>query len=307
VENNTNINNKRAEEKPKKRVLSFDHFSELLKEIPKPPEHIYTIGNFPTDEETIFLGVVGTRKLSHYGKDVCEKIIGGLAGHNIVIVSGLALGIDAIAHQSALKHNIKTIAVPGSGLDEKVLHPRTNINLSREIIQKGGCLLSEFPWDMSAAKHTFPQRNRIIAGLSHGTLVIEAPERSGALITSRYALEFNREVFSVPGSIFSENSKGTNKLIKSGAIPVSSAEDILETFNLLDDENENPPADGQNQKTLFEMSPVEEKIFIAISEPILKDNLLRKLNMPINEANSIITMMQIKGIIKESGGEIFRK
>lgn len=281
-----------------KKTLKPKNFPALLKEIPACPNEIYLIGDVPS-EDAVYLAVVGTRKFSNYGKDACEKIISGLKGFNFVIVSGLALGIDSFAHMSAIKNNLKTIAVPGSGLSDKVLHPRSNLKLSKEIVHSGGCLLSEFPWDMPAAIHTFPQRNRIIAGLSRGTLVIEAPERSGALITANFALEFNREVFAVPGSIFNENSKGANKLIKMGAIPVSSAEDILDAFDI--------PHERENLKlNLLSLSPIEQKILSALTDPTQKDDLIRKIAMPAMEINPILTKMQIDGIIKEANGEIYR-
>jgi len=250
-------------------------------------------------DDAIYLAVVGTRKFSGYGKEACEKIISGLKGYNIIIVSGLALGIDAIAHQAAIDAGLKTIAIPGSGLDFSVLHPRTNHRLAKEIVENGGALLSEFEWEQSAAIHTFPQRNRIIAGISQGTLVIEAPERSGALITANFALDFNRDVFSVPGSIFNENSKRTNKLLKMGAVPVTSAEDILDAFDLA--------REGENLKLNFEtqnLSPIETKIISALNEPISKDDLIRKLKIPAIEINSALTMMQLNGLIKETAGEI---
>ena len=174
-----------------RKVLKSKNFPALLKEIPSPPEELYLIGELPS-EEALFLGVVGSRKFSNYGKESCEKIISGLKNsfREIIIVSGMAIGIDGIAHKAALQNNLKTVAIPGSGLDDKVLHPRSNIQLSKEIVEKGGCLLSEFPWDMPAGVHTFPQRNRIIAGLSHGVLIIEAAEKSGDLITANLALEY---------------------------------------------------------------------------------------------------------------------
>lgn len=288
-----------------RKSLKIEEFPELLKEIPSPPEEIYLIGEFPS-ENSLFLAVVGTRKFSNYGKEACERIIGGLARQSekeIVIVSGLALGIDSFAHMSALKNNLKTIAVPGSGLDDKVLHPRSNLKLSKEIVHSGGCLLSEFPWDMPAAVHTFPRRNRIIAGLSQAVLVIEAPEKSGALITARLAIDFNRDVFAVPGSIFSENSKGVNRLIKMGAAPVVSGEDILEAFGI---EISLPHLQAGERNMRFNFSPVEEMIFSAITEPISKDDLIRKVAMPAEKINPILTMMEISGIIKETNGEIYR-
>jgi len=190
-----------------RKILKPNQYPAGLREIPKVPEEMYLIGEMPdsasgepSSAEYIYLAVVGTRKFSGYGKEACEKIIGGLAGYPFAIVSGLALGIDAIAHRAALDAGLKTIAIPGSGLDFSVLHPRTNHRLAKEIIESGGALLSEFDWEEPAGLHTFPQRNRIIAGISRATLVVEAPERSGALITANFALDFNRDVFAVPGS-----------------------------------------------------------------------------------------------------------
>ncbi len=282
-----------------RKVLKQKQFPKLLKEIHLPPKELYVIGELPS-EDAVWLAVVGTRRFSTYGKEACEKLINGLRGYNFVIVSGLALGIDSIAHQAALANNLITIAVPGSGLDEKVLHPHSHKKLARKIVEAGGALLSEFEWEMPASIHTFPQRNRIIAGLCKGALIVEAPEKSGALITANFALEFNREVFAVPGSIFSEKSKGTNKLIKMGAVPVSSSEDILEIFDI--------PYKKENLKLELSLplSPLEKKVFSSISEPITKDDLIRKLGMSATELNSILSMLQLNGIIKESGGEIYR-
>ncbi|MFA4890275.1 MAG: DNA-processing protein DprA [Candidatus Paceibacterota bacterium] len=279
-----------------RKTLKQNQFPALLKEIPSPPKDLYVIGELPS-EDLIWLAVVGTRKFSNYGKEVCEKIIEGLRGYGFVIVSGLALGIDSIAHRAAIENNLPTIAVPGSGLDEKVLHPHSHKKLAEDIVSAGGALVSEFPWDYPAGLHTFPQRNRIIAGLCRGTLVIEAPEKSGALITANFSLDFNRDVFAVPGSIFQENSKGTNKLIKMGAIPVTSADDILDAFDIV--------REGENLKLdLQSLSPLEQKIMEALTDPMSKDELIRKLDLPAHEISPALSMMQLNGYIKESGGEI---
>ena len=282
-----------------RKILKPKDFPALLKQIPDPPKLLYIEGELPPDD-AIYLAVVGARKFTTYGKEACEKIIGGLNNKNrqIVIVSGLAIGIDGIAHKTALKNGLKTIAIPGSGLDSNVLHPSSNLKLSKEILENGGCLISELDWGMPAGMHTFPSRNRIIAGMSHATLVIEAAEKSGTLITADLATQYNRDVFAVPGSIFSQNSTGTNKLIKAGAAVITSAEDIFDAFGL--------PKEKENLKLNLFLEPNEEKIYSLLVEPIDRDELLRNSGLPSAKANAVISMMVIKGLIKESGGEVFR-
>lgn len=206
-------------------------------EIPHVPKQLRIIGTLPPDEHKI-LCVVGSRKYSRYGKEVCEKLVSGLAGYPITIVSGLAHGIDAIAHRSALVAGITTIAVPGSGLDANTLYPRTHVALAEKILSAGGCLLSEYPDHLRAAPWMFPQRNRIMVGLSHAVLVIEASHKSGTMITARLATDYNRDVLAVPGSIFSTQSEGPHALLKLGATPITSAHDILEClgFEIKDEE-----------------------------------------------------------------------
>mgnify|MGYP001575377984 FL=1 len=282
-----------------RKILKPKDFPALLKQIPDQPELLYMEGELPP-EDAIYLAVVGARRFTTYGKEACEKIIGGLNNkiRQFVIVSGLAIGIDGIAHKAALKSGLKTIAIPGSGLDDKVLHPSSNRKLSKEIVESGGCLISELDWEMPAGMHTFPSRNRIIAGISHATLVIEAGEKSGTLITADLATQYNRDVFAVPGSIFSQNSIGTNRLIKAGAALITSAEDIFDAFGL--------PREKENLKLNLALEPNEEKIYSLLAEPTGRDELIRKTGLPPAKANSVISMMVLNGLIKESGGEIFR-
>jgi DNA processing protein len=206
------------------------NYPKLLKEIYAPPALLYIRGNLKPDNE-FSLGIVGTRKLSSYGRQITPLITADLAQAGLVIVSGLAKGIDTLAHQATLKVKGHTVAVLGSGIDKKNIYPSINRRLAEEISQNGA-LVSEFPIGTQPSAQNFPQRNRIISGLSLGILVIEAPEKSGALITAKDALEQNRDIFAVPGHIFSPNSLGPHNLIKMGAKLVSQANDILEELNL---------------------------------------------------------------------------
>ncbi|HOM33444.1 MAG TPA: DNA-processing protein DprA [Candidatus Paceibacterota bacterium] len=181
-------------------------------------------------QNNILLAIVGSRCATNYGKLVIDKIIKELAPYNFTIVSGLALGIDTFSHQFAIKYHLKTVAVLGSGLD--IIYPASNQNLYKSIIEKGGCIVSEYPLHIKPQEFRFPQRNRIISGLSSGILVVEARDKSGSLITARLGLEQNREIFAIPNSIFAKNSEGANKLIQQGAKLVLKGADILEEFNI---------------------------------------------------------------------------
>jgi DNA processing protein len=211
------------------RTLSSEEFPEWIKEIPQPPQTLYVRGALPTSQH-IYLCVVGSRKHTSYGKEICQKLIRGLKGYPIVIVSGLAIGIDTIAHETAIDAGLKTIAFPGSGLDDSVIYPRSNLKLAHDIIEMGGCLLSESEPLFKAEIYSFPKRNRLMAGMSHAVLIIEAQEESGTLITARMALDYNRDVLAVPGSILSPNSKGSNELIRQGATPITNSSELLEAL-----------------------------------------------------------------------------
>ena len=280
------------------KLLQPEEFPPLLREIADPPAELYLEGELPATE-LVWLTIVGSRKFSHYGREVCDKIVSELAGYPLVIVSGLALGIDTLAHEAALAAGLKTIAVPGSGLDRSVLHPHSNRRLADKIVTAGGALLSEFPPTMPAGLHTFPRRNRLMAGLAKATLIIEAGERSGTLITARLALEYGRDVFAVPGSIFSLNSTGTNRLIKQGAAAITSGTDVLEALGFAPEENIRP------KLNFDELTPVEKKLVDLLTvEGLPRDELIHQLNLSVSETNALIAVLEIKGIIKETYGEI---
>lgn len=279
-------------------TLTKKQFPPLLSEIPDAPKQLYYRGTLPDWNANKFLCIVGSRKYSGYGKEVCEQLIAGLSGYPVVVVSGLALGIDSIAHKAALKAGLKTIAVPGSGLDWNVLYPASHINLAKEIINAGGALLSEFAHDFKATPYSFPQRNRIMAGMSHAILVIEAEKKSGTLITSRLGTEYNRDVLTVPGSIFSAGSSGPHMLIRLGATPITSPAELLEALGFKKDEKETTKRDysqcSSNEKALLEL----------LAEPLTRDELIHRSGMNASEANSTLSILEIKGFIKESLGEI---
>jgi len=278
--------------------LKFEEFPKALLEIPQPPKNLYIRGKLP-DSDLIYLAVVGSRRYTSYGKDICQKLIRGLKNYPIVIVSGLAMGIDSIAHKTAIEVGLPTIAFPGSGLDNNVLYPRSNIKLAEEIIKNGGCLISEFEPDFISTLYSFPQRNRLMAGISRAVLIIEATEKSGSLITARMALDYNRDVLAVPGSAFSLNSEGTNWLIKQGAIPITTSNDILEALGF-----EIERLKQSDKEKYANCSEDELKIIELLNEPVERDELIRKSKMKTAEANALLSIMELKELIKEENGEI---
>jgi DNA processing protein len=277
-------------------ILETNIIPKRLKEIPDYPKKIFIRGKMP-DENFKWLSVVGSRKYSPYGKQVVEKLIKSLRGLPIVIVSGLAIGIDSLAHESALEVGLPCVGVPGSGIDDKVLYPALSKNLAQKIIKNGGCLFSEFEPNFKATTWSFPRRNRIMAGLSDAVLVIEAEIKSGTLITSKLATDYNRNVLTVPGSIFSTNSEGPNMLIKLGATPITNENDLKEALGF-NSEKQNFKKDYSN------CSEDELKIIKLLKDPLEKDTLIEISEMNIGKINSIISILEIKGIIKEEMGEI---
>ncbi len=275
--------------------LAPSEFPSLLREIPGAPKQLHVRGELPS-YDLHWLAVVGSRALTSYGKHVIEYLIEGLRGYPIVIVSGLAYGADAEAHKAAIRAGLPTVAVPGSGLDWDVLYPRANVGLAKEILKSGGALLSEFKPDMKATDYTFPQRNRVMAGLCKATLIIEAKEKSGSLITARLAADFNRDVLVVPGQIFSPESKGTHQFLRLGATAVTSPEDILQALGIT--------ARDTTTTLRTDVSDEEMRVLTTIATPLSRDELLRELDMEIQEANILLSMMEIKGLIVEELGVV---
>ncbi len=281
-------------------TIKNERYPKLLKEIYAPPILLYYKGEFSSAKDEFALAIVGTRKFSNYAQQVAPQITHELAQAGLVIVSGLALGIDALAHESCVEAGGRTIAVLGSGLDKQSIYPSYNRHLADKILANGGLLLSEFPIGTQPLKHNFPQRNRIVAGLSLGSLIIEAPEKSGALITARYSLEENREVFAVPGSIYNKNSFGSNNLIKQGAKMVTCAKDVLEALDLSLVKN------FVETKQISPDSPEEEKVLEYLShDPLHVDNLVKQTGLDIKTLNSTLTLMEMKGKIKNLGGMMY--
>lgn len=272
--------------------LPTESFPPLLQQIPQPPQQLYYRGELPPPNLKLIV-IVGSRKYSTYGKQVVEHLIAGLAPYDIGIVSGLALGIDSLAHEAALRHNLYTLAVPGSGLDTRVLYPASHKPLARRILESGGGLLSEFAPDFRATMWSFAQRNRIMAGLSQATLVIEAGEKSGTLITARMAADYNRELLVVPGSIFSSNSAGAHQFLKLGATPVTHAHDILYALGIDPHAPQKPKAFAAREP----LTPEEQKVLAVLFEPTDKDTLIRKAQLQTQEANSLLMQMELKGLI----------
>lgn len=287
------------------RKLSKNMLPEQLLEIPQPPSEMYIAGDLP--DTHIYVSVVGSRRYTDYGAQCCRDLILGLSGKPVAIVSGLAYGIDQIAHRAAIDAKLPTVAIPGSGLDPSALYPRGHTQLAEEILYNGGCLLSELEPNEKAAPWTFPQRNRIMAGIARAVLVIEAEEKSGTLITARLATEYNRDVLAVPGSIYSATSAGTNFLLRQGATPITCANDLLQALGLLEESKMLPFGKSDSKKsdlaTRTDISTEEQEIInLLLISPISRDEIAIKLKRKIYEISALISILEIKGVIEEKLG-----
>ncbi len=280
------------------KLLSPQDFPPLLREIPGAPKRLHVRGTLPSFERP-WLAVVGSRAITPYGRQVCKHLIEGLRGYPVVIVSGLAYGVDAEAHKAALEVELPTVAVPGSGLDWDVLYPRANVGLAREILKAGGALVSEEEPETKAADYTFPKRNRIMAGMCRAVLIIEAKEKSGSLITAKLTVEYNRDLLVVPGSIFSAESKGTHQFLRLGATAVTSPEDILVALGI---------AKRDDAETLAslraDLSEDELRVIEILNAPLSRDELIQALELPITDANVLLSTMEIKGLLVEELGVV---
>ncbi len=282
--------------------LGKESFPKLLSQIHDPPKQLYCRGNISLLNSSCF-AVVGTRKLTNYGKETAQQIARDLANNGFTIVSGLALGIDAIAHQATIDCGGKTIAVLGGGASDKNIGPRTNFHLAQSILKNDGLLVSEYSDQESIRAFNFAVRDRIISGLSLGVLVIEADEKSGALITAKCALDQNRDVFAVPGSVLSPKSAGPNALIQSGAKLVMNAYDIINEYH------ENLQLFPENKKVGLTKNPTEKKIVGLLSDHgiLFVDDIIRRSGMETSAISVSLSMLEIRGIIKNLGNGKYRK
>lgn len=273
--------------------LNHEDYPPLLKEIHDPPLCLFVRGNIHDIQYP--LAVVGTRAATAYGRQVTEEIVKDLAQTGMTVISGLALGIDGCAHEMTLKHKGRTIAVLGCGVDRETVYPRAHTKLSEKIIEQGGAIISEYPPKTLGTKFTFPRRNRIIAGMSLGVLVIEAKASSGALITAQQALEYNREVFAIPHHITFSTGEGPNNLLKLGARVVTQSQDILDIFGLQKAET------LQTEKKTGD-TPEETLILQTLSrEPTHIDALARQTSLPTQSLSSTLTLLEIKGKVRNLG------
>lgn len=269
-------------------------YPRYLREIPDPPPVLY-VGGQIQDIDQWAVAVVGTRRLTVYGRQVTQDLVRGLVRNNVTVVSGLARGIDAVAHQTAIDMGGRTIAVLGSGLDQ--LYPPENRALARKIVDGHGAILSEFALGVRPEARNFPPRNRVISGLALGVIVVEAGQRSGALITADFALEQNREVFAVPGNVNSPASQGTNRLIQQGAKLVTGVEDVLEELNL-----SMVPEKAAVQMTMPETAEEALLLTYLTHQPRHIDELIRQAELPSALVSSTLALMELKGMVQQVGG-----
>lgn len=263
-------------------------FPPLLREIPQPPKSLNYRGALPSSDLKL-LSIVGSRKYTTYGKQVIDELLAGLRGTHVGIVSGLALGIDSLAHEAALKNNLYTLAIPGGGLDDSVIYPARHRGLAHRILESGGGLLSEFEPTFKATTWSFPQRNRLVAGISHATLLIEAAEKSGTLITARMATDYNRELCVVPGSIFSKQHAGIHQFLKLGATPITTSDDLREVLQIT--------KDATPKAAPIELSAAEQSVIALLDTPTHRDELARISNLDITSLNQLLMSMELQGYI----------
>ncbi len=264
-----------------------------LKEIEQPPPVLYVRGEI-LPEDHFAVAIVGTRKITSYGRQVTEELSAFLAANGVTVVSGLARGVDAVAHSAAIKAGGRTVAVLGSGVDR--IYPPENRAIAEQMMSRGA-LVSDYPVGTAPESTNFPPRNRIISGLSLAVVVIEAGETSGALITAEFAAEQGREIFAVPGSILAPQSKGTNKLIQNGALPLLTPQDLLQALNLT------RVGAQKAARKILPADEVEAQLLNALGdEPLHVDEIRNQTGLPVEKVSAALVMMELKGMVRQVGG-----
>jgi DNA processing protein len=274
-------------------IQTDENYPRRLQELEQPPPVLYMLGELTSEDEWA-VAVVGTRRVTAYGRQVAEDIAGTLARNGISVISGLARGIDSISHQAALHAGGRTIAVLGSGLDR--IYPPENRRLAEQIAAHGA-LISDYPPGTPPEASNFPPRNRLISGLSLAVVIVEAGQTSGALITAAFAADQGREVFAVPGNISSPGSKGTNRLIRDGAQPLLHPEQVLETLELT------MVAEHRTARVVLPADAVEAQLFEALGrEPLHIDEIRSRTDLPIEKVTATLALLELKGMVRQVGG-----
>jgi DNA processing protein len=283
------------------RPLNKADWPKGLLHIPQPPHEMWIQGTLPCTDGYVWLTIVGSRKATTYGKQVCEMLIQSLSGMPVIIVSGLALGIDGYTHTIALEAGLTCVAIPGSGLDPSVLAPPQHAALAERILSRGGCLLSPFPPTHPATPYTFPTRNRIMVGVSQAVLIIEATEKSGTLITARMATDYNRNVGVVPGSIVHPGSFGPHLFLGLGATPIYDATSLRNFLGF-----DTQPAFTFSKSNQHMYTPEEQLILAALTEPCTMSTLSERTKLSMQAVSVTITTLEIKEHLRCEGVYIIR-
>jgi DNA processing protein len=281
--------------------ISKNEYPLLLRQVERAPQFLDVAGTLPPDDYK-YLCVIGARRYSSYGNQVCKALIEGLRGYPIVIVSGLAVGIDSLAHRYALESGLKTISFPGSGLSERSMYPSVHLNLALDIVEQGGALLSPFEPQQLGTRWTFPVRNELMAACSHATLIIESRQKSGTMITARAALNLGRDVLVVPGSIFSELSSGPHALLGDGATPITSSTDILRALGF-----ENVPLHTNSLFTerIHSLPSEQQKILRLLQfESRTTSELIEHTGLTASELNIHLSNFELEGLIRTDSDSI---
>lgn len=277
------------------KVVTWDDagYPARLKDIEQPPPVLYIRGEW-LPEDDFAVAIVGTRRITAYGRQITEELAAHLGASGLTVVSGLARGVDAVAHSAALRAGGRTVAVLGSGVDR--IYPPENRALAAEIMKRGA-LLSDYPLGTAPESSNFPPRNRIIAGLSLATVVVEAGETSGALITAEFAAEQGRDVFAVPGSILAPQSKGTNRLIQNGALPLLGPDDVLQSLDF------KRVGEQKAARKILPADEVEAKLIAVLGrEPLHVDEIRNQSGLPVEKVSAALVMMELKGLVRQVGG-----